>query len=712
MNFFEQQDRSKRATRMLVSLFTASVLFTFICIYFAMMLTINTTPLKWAVFGDRACQPIPIQTSSTILPRSIDPITSIPIIASVNRPRQPNHQRSFNALPNRPIPSSFDRSNPPPAQRTPYFSNNYNNYPTHRTSSPTHLPQTGVKCRARMVWWDFRVFFWTLLGTVSIMGGASWWKINQLQAGGAVIASELGGMRVFSEIASPAEQQLLNIVEEMAIAASMAVPPVYILPEDGINAFAAGFTINDAVIGVTRGSLEQLTRDELQGVIAHEFSHILNGDMAMNIRLMGMLNGILFLHITGRVLSYTGWSRDNPFWVFGMLLRVIGFSGFISGRLIQSAISRQREFLADASAVQFTRNADGIAGALEKIGGFSSYIESPYAETTSHMFFSPALNFSWLEGLFATHPPLEQRIQIVRGTGKKLGTRIVVNGQAVPTLKPIEPIGMLGFSTSQTTSSESSTADISASVPATSSIYGALAYTYTLLLDRSKAVEQLAHLAQLEEPSVIEQINLLRSSIDILPPHQRLSTLDRQLVMLRDTEHSARLVKCAYSMVELLPPTNWHSAFIYLNINHRLAPRNTPQEIYHSVEDVCAEMINILGTLAELSCDRPQDVEYAFQAALFRLPSALTKGVTLPSKLHWREFQLDISKIAAAAPKVKQTLISACIEILTNQRKLPPDGADLIRVISILLDCPIPALVDRLSTPQRIYSTSGYDEAH
>ncbi|PSB39738.1 transcriptional regulator, partial [Chamaesiphon polymorphus CCALA 037] len=207
-------------------------------------------------------------------------------------------------------------------------------------------------CRQSAIWWDGRVLCWTLLGTAMLMGIPAWWKIEQLRAGGAVIAAELGGRRIFVEQATPAERQLLNIVEEMAIAATIAVPPVYLLDnEAGINAFAAGFTVNDAVIGVTQGSLEQLTRDELQGVIAHEFSHILNGDMAMNIRLMGVLHGILCLHLTGRLLSYTTWSRDNPLWIFGLMLRAIGFSGFISGRLIQSAISRQRELLADASAV-------------------------------------------------------------------------------------------------------------------------------------------------------------------------------------------------------------------------------------------------------------------------------------------------------------------------------------------------------------------------
>ena len=644
MNFFEQQDRSRRATRRLVGLFIAAVLFIAICIYFAVMLAINTTPLRSTVFGDRACLPISAQASVPTYPRQVDTITSMPSIPFADR-QAPEVKGGFSFGSRR--SGGISRFGNSPTRPNYYPHDRYNN-PSHNyydNAGRGNPFQSGVSCRPQLVWGDLRVFFWTLLGTVTIVGGTSWWKFGRLQAGGAVIAAELGGIRVLPEIATPAEQQLLNIVEEMAIAATIAIPPVYLLTyESGINAFAAGFTINDAVIGVTRGSLEQLTRDELQGVIAHEFSHILNGDMAMNIRLTGMLHGILCLHVTGRILSYTGWSRDNPLWVLGILLRIIGFSGFVAGRLIQSGISRQREFLADASAVQFTRNPDGIASALEKIGGFGSQIESPHAETASHMFFSPALDLSWLEGLFATHPPLDRRIQIVRGVGKKLGTKIVLNGQAVPTFNPIASIDPVGFAGVEATPPTVTTASVGA--------YGALAYTYTLLLDRHFATAQLAYLAQVEEPAVIEQIETWRSTVAILPPQQRLETLDRQLSKLRATEHALRLVKCAYGMVELLPPDDWHTAIAYAIVHHRLAATvSTQPEIYHAIEDVWVEVINILGTLARLSSDRPQDIEYAFAASLFRLPNALASGVKLPPELNWREFYQDLSKQPAPLPK-------------------------------------------------------------
>jgi Zn-dependent protease with chaperone function len=696
MNFFEQQDRSRQATKTLVGLFIASVLFTGICIYFAVMLTINTTFLNSIVFGDRACQPI-VPVSGTVHPRSIDLATEIPSLPSAHPPdyqlkggRSSGGSRSsgisrFGNSPNRNFGDNH-RSYP-----------NNNNYNPHRTTyyhstDGNSISNPNPNCRISMIWFDFRVFFWTLISTAILMGIPSWWKINQLKAGGAVIAVELGGMRVFPETATAAEQQLLNIVEEMAIAATIAVPPVYLLTEElGINAFAAGFTINDAVIGVTQGSLEQLTRDELQGVIAHEFSHILNGDMAMNIRLMGMLHGILGLHLIGRILSYTGSSRDNPLFVFGILLRIIGFSGFISGRLIQSAISRQREFLADASAVQFTRNADGIGSALAKIGGLSSQLTSPHAETTSHMFFSPALNFNWLESLFATHPPLEQRIQIVRGAGKKLGTKLVVNGQTVPAFNPIISTQTSSFITTGLASMNDEIAAITTPQSSAVGEYGTLAYLYALLLDPDRSTAQLNYLTQLEEPSVIDQIEQIRSTVAIIPPSQRLATLDRELVKIRNTAHVPRLLKCAYGMTDILPPENWHTAFVYLILSHRLAPTvGTPSEIYHSIDDVWAETINILGTLASLTSHKPQDIAYSFEASLMRLPSNLSSQATLPPEITWREFQTDLSKIAVATLKVKQTLMAACLEILNSHRQIPTEGADLMRSIAILLDCPIP----------------------
>ena len=224
----------------------------------------------------------------------------------------------------------------------------------------------------------------------------------------------LGGRLVNPAQPDPDERKLLNVVEEMAIASGIPVPQVYVLPEEkGINAFAAGHSTSDAVVAVTQGALRLLTRDELQGVIGHEFSHILNGDMRLNLRLMGLIFGILCLAVIGRVLLHVrGGGKDkNPLPLLGLVLVLMGWVGVFFGRLIQAAVSRQREFLADASAVQFTRNPAGLAGALKKIGGLSygSKLKNAHAGEASHMFFGNGMGGSFL-GLMETHPPLAERI--------------------------------------------------------------------------------------------------------------------------------------------------------------------------------------------------------------------------------------------------------------------------------------------------------------
>lgn len=266
------------------------------------------------------------------------------------------------------------------------------------------------------LWWQPKLFLGASLGTVAFIFCASAWKTAQLAGGGSAVAEMLGGRPIDANTSDPDERKLLNVVEEMAIASGTPVPHVYVLPgERGINAFAAGHSTNDMVICATRGCLKLLSRDELQGVIGHEFSHILNGDMRLNLRLMGLLFGILCLALFGRILLYTrGGDRDrNALPLFGLALLAIGGIGVFFGKLIKSAISRQREFLADASSVQFTRNPEGLAGALKKVGGSSSLISDPNAEDASHFFFANGLTESFSE-MFSTHPPLDQRIRALQ----------------------------------------------------------------------------------------------------------------------------------------------------------------------------------------------------------------------------------------------------------------------------------------------------------
>ena len=265
-----------------------------------------------------------------------------------------------------------------------------------------------------------------------IVGGgiaiATLTKVFELsRQGGKTIALAMGGRLVAPAPVDPDERKLRNVVEEMAIASGVPVPEIYLLDQErSINAFAAGYTPEDAVIGVTRGAVQLLNREELQGVIAHEFSHILNGDMKLNIRLISLIFGLMFLTVIGRIMLYSrstttsGSSTDNKvsssaaLLFLGLAMIVVGWVSVLFGKIIQASISRRREHLADASAVQFTRNPLGLASALKKIGAHSahSYIQSPEAEEAAHLFFANGLS-SWLGNLFATHPPLVERIKLL-----------------------------------------------------------------------------------------------------------------------------------------------------------------------------------------------------------------------------------------------------------------------------------------------------------
>jgi Zn-dependent protease with chaperone function len=274
--------------------------------------------------------------------------------------------------------------------------------------------QTGMTFSQTLAQVPVDSWIWISLGVIGVIGVASLYKFLSISGGGKTIAEALGGSLIHQNTRDQKQRRLLNVVEEMALAAGMPVPPVYLIPEPSINAFAAGFSTDDAVIGINQGTLEQLSRSELQGVVAHEFSHILNGDTHINLRLIAILHGILFVGMIGYgLLRAGGYSRRNglPIVVAGIGLLIIGYGGTFFGNLIKAAVSRQREYLADASAVQFTRDPSSIADALKKIGGFSmsSHMINPAAEQASHMFFGAAAQ-KFSTSLLATHPPLDKRI--------------------------------------------------------------------------------------------------------------------------------------------------------------------------------------------------------------------------------------------------------------------------------------------------------------
>ncbi|OZB19504.1 MAG: peptidase M48, partial [Marinobacter sp. 34-60-7] len=274
-------------------------------------------------------------------------------------------------------------------------------------------------------------------GVIALIGIGSLIRWAALAGGGSKVAEMVGARPIEPDTRDPEERTLRNIVEEMAIASGVPVPSLYVMDnETGINAFVAGYTPGEAVMVVTHGALTQLSRDELQGVVGHEFSHILNGDMRINVRLIALLAGILMIGQIGHFLLRAGFysggrhrSRDGraqaAIGLVGLALMVIGYVGVFFGRLIQSAVSRQREMLADASAVQFTRNPEGIGGALFKIGVKGGYLDTTsHASDMNHMCFTESARMKFAS-LLASHPPIDERIQAIQpGLMARLKSRL------------------------------------------------------------------------------------------------------------------------------------------------------------------------------------------------------------------------------------------------------------------------------------------------
>ncbi len=413
---------------------------------------------------------------------------------------------------------------------------------------------------------------------LAIIFCGSLYKVIDLRTGGGTrVAEGLGGKRIFPNTQDFVERRLLNVVEEMALASGTPVPPVFVLDEPGINAFAAGFSPSDAVLGITRGCAEQLTRDELQGVIAHEFSHILNGDMRMSIRLIGILYGILMIGMAGqfilRMFFFSGRSsrRSNGdkgggqvilvIIALGLTAMILGFVGTFFGNLIKAAVSRQREFLADASAVQFTRNPGGIADALKRIGGAATggKLKAANAAEASHMYFAQGV-WEGFTGLWATHPPLPKRILAIEPNwdGKFLSSQsaAVSVGPAgsagfasasehpQPNIDQEVPVSVMDHAVEQvgapTIEHRHYASDLLRGLPPelvenVHEPYGARAVIYGLLLDRDPEIRagQWETLNKYATADVVHLLSQLQSSIDQLDVRARLPLVDLALPALR-----------------------------------------------------------------------------------------------------------------------------------------------------------------------------------
>jgi len=594
-------------------------------------------------------------------------------------------------------------------------------------------------------WWQPDIFALMSVITLAVVGLASLYKWLQLRAGGSAIAEMVGGTAVDPHTTDLKERQLLNIVEEMAIASGLPMPAVYVLADEaGINAFAAGLTTSDAVVAVTRGALEKLNRDELQGVIAHEFSHILNGDMRLNVKLTAIVFGILVIGLLGRGIlqglmhGRVRSSRDSKdsgggvlvFVAAGVALLVLGYIGYFFGRLIQAAVSRQREFLADASAVQFTRNPSGVTGALKKVGGYAlgSHLQSSKGEQIGHFFFAQAFRSS-LGGAWATHPPLDVRIRAIDASfdGKYFEPPTIVDvaydnwtdqrdltqPAAAPKKRPAAPaippglnavalvasIGALDMS--HTSRATLLTDNIPPALrEAVRTPAGAAALVCGLLLDGDETAPAL-RARQLElirlhsGDTIAAALRPLQPALAALAPAARLPLLLLTPPALRQLapEDLTRFLATLDELVHADGRVSLFEFALQKVLTHHLdlgAHPSGRRETY-SPADVSPEISIVLSFGARLHAADEPAAAAAFKAGAVALGGLYPPLTLRPATLADLDVALD--KLPLAYGPAKKRILSAVAATLSADGEISPEDAELLRALSSTLDCPMPLAI-------------------
>ena len=565
------------------------------------------------------------------------------------------------------------------------------------------------------------------LVTAAVIAVASLFKTAALHSGGGKVARDLGGVLVEADARDPLRRRLYNVVEEIALASGIPVPEVYVLEqESGINAFAAGFSPADAAVAVTRGALDKLDRAELQGVIAHEFSHIFNGDMRLNIRLMGALFGILMLSIIGRrVLRgsyYMGRSKNSnggAIVLVAVAVMLVGYIGLFFGRWIKAAVSRQREFLADASAVQFTRDPDGIAGALKKIAVYSdaSYLNVE-TEEVSHMLFGNGTRMN----MFSTHPPLNQRIQRIDKSFRPedlmdLARRIQREEQAevermVSEERKAKPAGAGLFNAGNLVDQIGNpdfsrvlmAAALAASIPeeinqAAHSNQWATEVLFYCLIDPVEDIreQQLLFIAQNMGGDSEARVRALLGAAPVLAREQRLPLLEIAIPELkrRPPDYIAKVL----GTVKLLNRADGETdVFEYLMakiIAQHLWESTNPQKVRlsckASLNDVIDHALAVLAVLAARGNDTGEAIEKAFRAGSDLLGAGAAAG--MPATEDWIGIMdKSLPELDRLKPADKEKLVRALIATVMLDDRVAVAEMELLRVICSVIHVPLPMI--------------------
>jgi len=558
------------------------------------------------------------------------------------------------------------------------------------------------------------------VGVIGVIGTAILYKHLTISGGGRSIAEALGGSLIRQSTQNPQQRRLLNVVEEMAIASGVAVPPVYLIPEPSINAFAAGFSADDAVIGINQGTLDHLDRAELQGVIAHEFSHILNGDTNINLRLIAILHGILFIGMIGYGLARAGgYSRKNglPIVALGVGLLVIGYGGTFFGNMIKSAVSRQREYLADASAVQFTRDPGGIADALKKIGGLSagSFMTSAAAEQASHMFFGAA-GKKFATSLMSTHPPLDKRIRAIdpgwdgifipvaatAAAGATATTAIgsasfsgAVAMHAIDAGDIVEQVGTVtedGLAVAQRLIADNSVSlNDAAHEP-----FEARALIYAMLIDSDPAIaqKQVALVVRQAEQGVAPHVTRLLDEVRNSDQAHLLTLLEMSMPALKELSYS-QYKQFTQNASELITADDHVDVFEW--VLHRvlvkeLYPHFEGPQSYHgrigNIAKVAEEAAKLLSIIASHSHTdtNAQLAAYAAGADELGIDAAFAKQ----ERFDYQRMNNALAKLRKLKPLVKPTLIKACAATVLADGNVTAHEGALLQGVAATLDCPLP----------------------
>jgi Zn-dependent protease with chaperone function len=578
---------------------------------------------------------------------------------------------------------------------------------------------------------------------LAIICGASLFKTLSLRAGGSVVARSLGGTRIERSTGDFALRRLHNVVEEMAIASGVTMPEVYVLEnEDGINAFAAGNSPADAVITVTRGAVTRLKREELQGVVAHEFSHILNGDMRLNLRLLGWVFGLLAVAIVARIVLQSsprssGRGRKDgagALMLAALAVMVLGYIGVFFGRLLQAAVARHRERLADASAVQFTRNPLGLTGALLKIAGLSagSRLETPDAEEVAHMLFAPGL-----PRLLATHPSLEERLKALNpgfkvnelpalaAAAARDGERQRAEDANRAPNAPAEIPGASAFTSGPDRSTRGSIAHEIATLAGTATgenvRYAESARIaipeglrdFTESADHARALVLVVLLSK-ESHVVAEQRRLIASSYgdefmarvlalqplaDSVPAELRLPTIQQLFPALRrlslSERHQLRHVVAALANADaridvfeccltLLFAANLDELEAGTVHGNAVLPQEAP-----SVQ-------TLFTVLAAHGAGDEALARSAYEAGV----SIVLPGSSLPYReiVEWpRALAGALTRLAALRPYAKKVLIEGLVRCIAHDQKLSTEEGELLRTVCAVLHCPLPPILSTRS---------------